>query len=227
MISVLIPVYNEEKTIIPLLDKINKIKLNKEIIIVDDASTDNTRFLLEKASNKYKDIRILFNKENRGKGFCIRKALKYSTGDIIITQDADLEYNPKDYYSLIKPIIKNDVDVVYGSRFLKKKNKHLYYGNLLGAKFLNLLVKLLFNSKVTDVSSGYKVFKSEIIKNLSLECNGFDFCAEVTSKIIKKGYKINDVPINYNARTFKEGKKIRFMDGVIAVWTLIKFRVKD
>lgn len=223
-ISILIPVYNEEKTIMQILSKINNVKLQKEIIIVDDASTDDTKNLLKKAPDKYKNLKIFFNKQNRGKGFCIRKALKHSTGDIVITQDADLEYNPKNYHSLIKPIIEDTVDVVYGSRFLRSRRKHLYYGNLFGAKFLTFLANLLFNSRITDESTGYKVFKSEVIKNLNLKCDGFDFCPEVTAKVSKKGYRIKEVPINYDPRTFEEGKKIRLKDGIIAIWTLIKFR---
>jgi len=226
-ISILIPVYNEEKTIIQILSKISKVKLPKEIIVVDDASTDNTKNQLKKVSNKYKNLKIFFNKKNRGKGFCIRKALKHSNGNIIITQDADLEYNPKDYHSLIKPLIENSADVVYGSRFLKAKRIPLYYHTYLGTKFLTFLTNLLFNSGISDESTGYKIFKSEVIKNLKLRCNRFDFCPEVTAKVSKKGYRIKEVQIDYSPRTFEEGKKIRFKDGIIAVWTLIKFRFTD
>ena len=231
-LSIIIPCYNEEKTINILLDEVLKVDIGvveKEIIIVDDSSTDKTLKLIENKikKKKNKNIFLLKNKKNHGKGYAIRKGLKKVTGDIIIIQDADLEYNPKDYKKLIKPIISGETKIVYGSRRLGKNNKRLYFLNWYGAIVLTFITNILYNAKITDEPTCYKTFKREVLDNINLKCEGFEFCPEITAKIIKKGYNIKEVPISYNPRTFKQGKKINWKDGFQAVWTLIKYRFVD
>jgi glycosyltransferase involved in cell wall biosynthesis len=231
-LSIIIPCYNEEKTINILLDEVLKVDIGvveKEIIIVDDSSTDKTLKLIENKikKRKNKNIFLLKNKKNHGKGYAIRKGLKKVTGDIIIIQDADLEYNPKDYKKLIKPIISGETKIVYGSRRLGKNNKRLYFLNWYGAIVLTFITNILYNAKITDEPTCYKTFKREVLDNINLKCEGFEFCPEITAKIIKKGYNIKEVPISYNPRTFKQGKKINWKDGFQAVWTLIKYRFVD
>jgi len=226
-LSILIPVYNEEKTVRQLIEKVKKVKLpiKKEIIVVDDKSTDKSLEILK----KIKGIKLIEHKKNVGKGFAIRTAIKYATGDIIIIQDADLEYEPEDYKNLIKPIIERKEIVVYGSRVLKKGNK-LYTGLIfyLGGNFLTILTNTLFPSAhITDEPTCYKVFRADILKNIELKCKRFEFCPEVTAKILKKGIKIHEIPIYYYPRSIREGKKINWKDGLEAIWTLIKYRFKD
>jgi len=233
-ISIIIPAYNEEKTINKLLEKIAKAdtkNVKKEIIIIDDNSKDNTvkEILKFKKNNKNKSIlsiKIIKHKQNHGKGFAIRTGIKQATGDITLIQDADLEYDPNDYYSLIKPILKGKAEVVYGSRRLKKANKqHSGFSFYLGGIGLTLITNLLYPGlHITDEPTCYKVFKTKIIKNLNLKCKRFEFCPEVTAKIAKKHIKIYEVPISYYPRTTKEGKKIKWKDGIEAVWTLLKYK---
>ena len=205
-ISIIVPVYNEEKTISKILDKLSKVnlKIKKEIIIVDDGSKDRSKELIEgyienKKRNKTEDYRFI-PKENRGKGSAIKEGIKSATGDIITIQDADLEYNPEDYKKLIKPIIQNKAEVVYGSRFLKE-HKPMYKTYFLGNKLLTLLTKILYNSEITDMETCYKVFRSDIIKNIKIKANRFDFEPEVTARILKQGIKIKEIPISYSPRS--------------------------
>jgi glycosyltransferase involved in cell wall biosynthesis len=224
-LSIIIPAYNEEKTILKILGRIDKVKLpwEKEVIIVDDASTDKTREILK----NIKDKKVVYHNKNMGKGHAIRTALEHSHGDIIIIQDADLEYYPKDYRKLIKPIIEGKAEVVYGSRLLgKSKPKISYMSFYLGGIFLSKLANLLYRTTITDESTCYKVFKKEAIKNLDLKCERFEFCPEVTAKLSRKGVKILEVPISYTPRKKEEGKKIRGIDGLVAIWTLVKYRFK-
>jgi len=223
-LSVIIPVYNEKDTIKDIIKKVLDVKLEKELIIVDDCSTDGTRNILKGYENK-KNFKIFYHKKNKGKGAAIRTGLKGFTGDIIIIQDADLEYNPQDYPKLIRPIIDGKTEVVYGSRFLERKNKHRYNANMLGVKVLTLMANILYNAKITDEPTCYKVFTKKAINSINLKCERFEFCPEVTAKIRKKGYKIKEVPIDYSARSLQEGKKIGWKDGVEAVWTLLKYRI--
>jgi len=222
-LSIIIPVYNEKGTILELLNRINNVELEdikKQIIIVDDGSVDGTKEILETFK---KDYRIIFLGKNNGKGNAIRTALKEVTGDIIIIQDADLEYNPKEYPKLIKPIVDGETSVVYGSRFLDKKSKKLslyYFGN----KFLTFMTNLLFGTRLTDMETCYKVVKSEIIKKIPFVSNRFEIEPEITTKLIKNGYKILEVPIDYNYRDLSQGKKIRLSDGFIALYTLLRYR---
>ena len=229
-LSVIIPVYNEEKSILEVINKVKKVNLSnvtREIIIVDDFSTDNTKNILTKLNDN--DLKIFFHQKNQGKGAAIRTALNHATGDIILIQDADLEYNPKEYGKLLKPIMENRTKVVYGSRIeairknLKKMYKIHYFGNL----FLTIMTNILYGAKITDMETGYKVFRKEVIKDMKLKAKRFDFEPEITAKILKKGYKIKEVPIDFVGRKFNEGKKITWKDGVKALLYLIKYRFVD
>jgi len=224
-ISVVIPVFNEKKTIREIVKRVSEVPLEKEIIITDDFSKDGTREILKNEYEKRKGFKIFYHDKNRGKGAAIRTGLKGVTGDIIIIQDADLEYNPQDYVKLIKPIMNKETEVVYGSRFLGNKNKHIYNLNMLAVKILTLMANVLYNARITDEPTGYKVFTKKAINSVTLTCNRFEFCPEVTAKIRKKGYKIKEVPISYSARSIKEGKKIGWKDGIQAIWTLLKYRI--
>jgi len=225
-LSIIIPAYNEIETISKVLEKIEKADIGnvkKEIIIVDDGSTDGTRNFLQKQKKKYK---VIFHKKNMGKGFAVRTGIKNATGEVVIIQDADLEYDPNDYKKLIDPILLGKSEVVYGSRRLHKKNKQ--YSGLsffVGGVSLTIIANLLYpNLKITDEPTCYKVFKADVIKSIPLECKRFEFCPEVTAKVAKRHIKIKEVPIKYFPRHSDEGKKIKWKDGVEAVWTLLKYR---
>jgi dolichol-phosphate mannosyltransferase len=223
-LSVIIPVYNEEKDILQVINEVGKVELSKEIIVVDDASTDETSSLL--AGLKKTNLKIFHHPYNRGKGAAIRTGIKHATGDIILIQDADLEYNPKDYSSLVAPIMEKKAAVVYGSRF-KGKVKNMKFFNRVANRILTLTANLLYRISITDEATCYKVFRADILKKQKLKCNRFDFCPEITAKLSKQGVKIFEVPISYKARTQGEGKKIRWMDGFTALWALLKYRVTD
>jgi len=229
-LTVIIPVYNEEKSIIQVIDKVKNVKLNKiekEIVVVDDFSTDATKELLEKLKDS--SIKIFFHQKNQGKGAAIRTALKHATGDVILIQDADLEYDPIEYEKLLKPIIENKTKVVYGSRLnaIKKNLKKMYKLHYFGNFFLTLMTNILYGAKITDMETGYKVFRKEVVNDMKLKAKRFDFEPEITAKILKKGYKIIEVPINFMGRKFDEGKKITWKDGVKAMYYLIKYRFTD
>ena len=229
-LSIIIPAYNEKGTILKILAKVKKAKslsFTKEIIVVDDYSTDGTRDILRKIGDK--SIKIIYHEKNKGKGSAVRTGLKQATGDVILIQDADLEYDPNDYEKLLKPIVENKTKVVYGSRFevitknLSKMYKLHYVGNL----FLTFLTNLLYGAKITDMETCYKVFKKEAIRGIKLKAAGFDFEPEITAKMLKSGYKIYEVPINFYGRKFNEGKKITWIDGVKAAYYLLKYRLVD
>lgn len=227
-LSIIIPCYNERKNIGECLKKVLAVNLGeteKEIIVVDDNSTDGTKELLKEMREK--SLKVIFHSKNAGKGFAIRTALQYITGDIVIIQDADLEYDPGDYRKLLDVIINNNAHVVYGSRCLNVDNKWCYISYALGGLFLTFLTNFLYGSKITDESTCYKMFRTEVIKNMNIESFGFEFCPEITAKVLKMGLKIHEVPISYNSRRIKEGKKIRFNDGLKAIKTLVKYRFRD
>ncbi|MBI2021524.1 glycosyltransferase family 2 protein [Candidatus Daviesbacteria bacterium] len=230
-LSIIIPVYNEEQTVGQVISKISKLelgKITKEIIVVDDASTDKSKSIInEQKKLNPNTLKVYISIINLGKGAAVRFGLKYATGDIIIIQDADLELNPAEYPKLISPIIENQADVVYGSRFKGFKNENIPLRTILANKFLVILTNILFKGHLTDMETAYKVFKSSIIKDVNLRCVEFDFEAEVTAKILKGGYKIVEIPIEYKPRTPKEGKKMTWRHGIEAIYTLFKYRFFD
>lgn len=227
-ITILIPVYNEVNTLNKILEKIEKApfyNLEKEIIIIDDFSTDGSRELLKSLGEKYK---IFYHNQNLGKGAAIRTGFENMTGDIVVIQDADLEYDPLDYEPLIKLIIDDKADVVYGSRLSgAKPSRAFMFTHLLGNKFLTLLTNILYNTTLTDMETCYKAFRTDFIKDIQIKSDRFDFEPEITAKILKKGARLYELPISYYGREYKEGKKITYVDGLHAIWTLIKFRFTD
>ncbi len=222
LLSVLIPAYNEINNIQNILEKIGEVNIPMEIIVVDDGSTDGTRELLN--TLKSDKIKVIFHEKNQGKGGAIKTAIKHSTGDIIIIQDADLEYDPQDYYKLIPVIESGQEKVVYGSRFLNKQNKHSYFSFFLGGQVVTWITNILYLQNLTDEPTCYKVFDAKLLKSIKLNCTGFEFCPEVTAKIAKLGYKIPEIAISYYPRSISEGKKINWKDGVEAIWVLFKYR---
>jgi dolichol-phosphate mannosyltransferase len=229
-LSILIPAYNESRTIVEILDKVRSVvlDLNKEIIIVDDGSKDNTYELVEKwnkslpATNDLKVI--LIKKPNGGKGSAIREAIQHSTGEYAIVQDADMEYDPQDYIACLAPIRSGQYAVVYGSRYMHSQNHASYYRYYLGGRMVSLFTNLLFFSKLTDEPTCYKTFRGDLIRQIPFEGNTFDWEPEITAKLLRLGYAIGEVPISYFPRHFEDGKKIGVKDGVLALWTLLKWR---
>lgn len=223
-LSIIIPVYNEESTIAEVLKKVRNVQIpvEKEIIVADDGSRDRTSDIV-KEENKHNQFVVYTSPVNFGKGAAIRCGLEHVTGDIVIIQDADLELDPNEYPQLIQPILDGASDVVYGSRFIHKA-KGGSLGARLANKFLVFLTNLLYRSKLTDMETAYKVFRTDTIKGIRLRCIGFEFEPEITSKVLRLRYKIKEVPISYHPRTVEQGKKIRWHDGFIAIYELLKNR---
>ncbi len=224
-ISIIIPCYNEVSTIEIIIEKIKKIEIEKEIIVVDDFSEDGSKEKIKSdIKKKYLDIIDIYHDRNMGKGAAIRTGISNATGEIIIIQDADLEYDPNDYHELIRPIKNGYADVVYGSRFIGGSEKRvLYFWHTIGNKFLTLLSNMFSNLNLTDMEVCYKAFKSEVIKNIDLKENRFGFEPEVTAKIAKKNIRIYEIGIKYFGRKYSEGKKITWKDGVSAIRCILKY----
>jgi glycosyltransferase involved in cell wall biosynthesis len=239
-LSVLIPVYNEAKNVECLVDKVQAVAVDKEIIIVDDGSSDGTGDLIRnRIAPRYANVKPFFHPTNRGKGAAIRTAIAEASGELSIIQDADLEYDPNDYAAMIVPILAGKANVVYGSRYMNSrlrdyiwaymtgkrervKGWHAYPHHLIGIHLLNAMVAVLYGARITDEATCYKAFRTPLLKSLPLRCEGFEFCPEVTARVLKLGEKIVEVPVRYQPRT--EGKKLNWKHGIEAIWTLLKYR---
>jgi glycosyltransferase involved in cell wall biosynthesis len=227
-LSIVMPVYNEQQTLSEILKQVRDVELEgieKEIIVVDDGSTDGSRDILatEAAAG---DLQILYHHQNRGKGAAVRTAIEHASGDLILIQDADLEYDPRDYPNLVRPIIEGRVAVVYGSRFLGPRKAMLFW-HMLGNKLLTLTTNILYNAILSDMETCYKCFRADVIKDMPLHARRFEFEPEITAKVLKRGHRIFEVPISYYGREFHEGKKISWRDAPVAFWTLLKYRFVD
>lgn len=231
-LSILIPVYCEVKTVREILERVLKADIGdieKEIIVVDDGSTDGTCNVLKEVEFlSQHPHRLIFHAKNMGKGAAVRTALNYATGDIILIQDADLEYDPSEYRKLLTPIIDGRADVVYGSRLSRgEPARNFLFWHYVGNKFLSLLTNILYNATITDMETCYKVFRADVIKKIRIKSNRFDFEPEITAKILKRRHHIYEFPISYSSRDYSGGKKIKWQDGFIAIWTLFKYRFID
>jgi glycosyltransferase involved in cell wall biosynthesis len=224
-ISIIIPIHNEEALLPEVMKNIRRLPFEKEIILVDDGSRDGTPAILKKEA-EYADTKVLFHGVNQGKGASIRTGLKHVTGDIVIVQDADMEYNSDEIPKVLEPILKGETEVAYGSRFMGRINK-MRLPNRVANHLLAWLVSILYGQKITDEATAYKAFKTPVIQSIPLNCTRFEFCPEVTAKVLKRGYKISEIPVTYTARTFQEGKKIGWRDFIQAVQILLKYRFKD
>jgi glycosyltransferase involved in cell wall biosynthesis len=225
-LSIIVPVYNEEKTIGEMLTNVSSVSLpewTKEIIVVDDGSSDGTRKILKAWEKK---VHVIYKDKNEGKGSAVTLGFHKATGDIVLIQDADLEYSPSDYSVLLAPFGHPHVDVVYGSRFLGPHLSTMFvYAQ--GNKFVTFVTNILFNTNITDMETGYKVFRRSVLKDIGIHSKRFDVEPELTVKMLKNGHQIYEVPISYFGRKFNEGKKLTWKDGVVALWTLIKYRFTD
>jgi glycosyltransferase involved in cell wall biosynthesis len=225
-LSVVIPVYNEEATLSMVVRKLLLVPCLLEIIIVDDCSTDGTGEVARQLAEKHRQVRVIRHERNAGKTAALKSGFALTTGQVVIVQDADLEYDPGDIYEVIRPILEGHADVVFGSRFLVRRTARvLYFYHYLANKFLTYLSNALTNLNLTDVETGYNAFRGEIIRNMTIVSSGFGFEVEVVAKVSKLRVAIYEVPISYYGRTYAEGKKIVFMDGVIALWLVIRFNL--
>lgn len=222
-LTVIVPAYNERDTILEAIRRVQQVDLgpnvNREIVVVDDGSQDGTRDLLRGVAG----IRLLEHERNQGKGTAIRTALAHATGDVVTIQDADLEYDPADFRAMLEPIRRGEAAVVYGSRFLRGRPR-MRLANYIANRLLAWLVRLLFGQPLSDEATCYKMFRTDVLRGVKLRAQRFEFCPEVTAKVLRAGYRIVEVPISYRARTVAEGKKISWRDGLIAFWTLLKYR---
>lgn len=227
-LSIVMPVYNERDTLREILGQVRAVDLpgvEKEMVAVDDCSTDGSRDILLQETQAG-DLRVLCHERNQGKGAAVRSGIEQATGDIILIQDTDLEYDPRDYPALIRPIVEKRVAVVYGSRFLGPRKAMLFW-NMLGNKLLTLTTNILYNAILSDMETGYKCFRADVVKGIPLHAKRFEFEPEITAKVLKRGHRIFEVPISYYGREYQEGKKISWRDAPLAFWTLVKYRFVD
>lgn len=223
-LSIIIPAYNEEATLAEIIQRVRATGRATEIIVVDDGSTDRTpQILAELAEAGQPPLRVLHHQTNRGKGAAMRTGLAAVTGEVVLVQDADLEYDPADYPALLAPFADPGVEVVYGSRNLRR-NPRSSFTFYWGGRLLSWIANGLTGARLTDEATGYKLFKTGLLRDLDLETDGFEFCPEVTTKLLRRGVPIHEVPISYHPRSWDEGKKIKWYDGLIAIWTMIKYR---
>ena len=225
-LTVLMPVYNEISTIEEILKRVQATGLADEILLVDDGSTDGTRDVLRTLDGQG-NLRVIFHEQNQGKGAAVRTGIQAATGDVILIQDADLEYDPRDYPALLQPLEEELADVVYGSRFLGAPRRPTMFWHMVANKLLTLLTNILYDTILTDMETGYKVFRREVVQDMPLHAKRFDFEPEFTAKILKRKIRIFEVPITFNPRDYEEGKKIGIRDAFEAVWTLFKYRFVD
>lgn len=226
-LTVILPIFNERRTVQEVLRRVLASPVPKEVLIVDDASTDGTTDILkDEIENAHGEVRVFYLGQNAGKGAAIRAAIPYVRGDYVIIQDGDLEYDPQDYEAILAPMRNGRAEIVYGSRFMRSKPK-MRLPNRIVNWLLAAMVRVLYGSPMTDEATCYKAFKTDVLRSIPLTCQRFEFCPEVTAKALKKGHKIVEVPIQYEARTMAQGKKIRWTDGVAAIWTLMKYRFKN
>jgi glycosyltransferase involved in cell wall biosynthesis len=225
-LSVVVPVYNEEKTIAEILKRVQKVGLADEIIVVDDGSSDGTAAIIKKLSSD-RSIKFIAHPKNMGKGAAVRSGIEAASGEMILVQDADLEYYPEDYPALIKPIENGSADAVYGSRFMGGPRRTTMFWHMVANKMLTFLTNILYNNILTDMETGYKLFRREILQGIEIRSNSFDFEPEITAKLLKRRARIFEVPITFNPRDYSEGKKIGLKDAFQALWALVKYRFVD
>jgi len=226
-LTVIMPVFNEYQTIEEIISRVMAVGLATEIIVVDDGSTDGTRELLRELDHKYANLKLILHDRNQGKGAAVRSGIAEASSDYLIIQDADLEYDPRDYQAILKPMQEGLADVVYGSRFLGAPRRTSMFWHMIANKLLTLMTNILYNSILSDMETGYKLFKREIITSIPLRAKRFNFEPEITAKLLKRKIRIYEVPITFNPREYSEGKKIGLKDAFEAVWTLLKYRFVD